>query len=85
MSNKPAVVSLLKVQYRMHEEIMKFPSQWFYNGELEAAPEVRYRGILDWDTPSTGLTPPKWISKKNLWERLSGALIRRKRTCSYQN
>ena len=51
VSNNPAVVSLLKVQYRMHEEIMKFPSQWFYNGELEAAPEVRYRGILDWDTP----------------------------------
>ena len=51
VSNKPAVVYLLKVQYRMHEEIMKFPSQWFYNGELEAAPEVRYRGILDWDTP----------------------------------
>lgn len=51
VSNKPAVVSLLKVQYRMHEEIMKFPSQWFYNGELEAAPEVRYRGILYWDTP----------------------------------
>lgn len=51
VSNKPAVVSLLKVQYRMHEEIMKFPSQWFYNGELEAAPEVRYWGILDWDTP----------------------------------
>ena len=50
-SNKPTAVSLLKVQYRMHEEIMKFPSQWFYNGELEAAPEVRYRGILDWDTP----------------------------------
>lgn len=48
--NKPAVVSLLKVQYRMHEDIMKFPSQWFYNGELEAAPEVRYRGILDWDS-----------------------------------
>ena len=51
VANKPAVVSLLKMQYRMHEEIMKFPSQWFYNGELEAAPEVRYRGILDWDTP----------------------------------
>ena len=48
---KPAAVSLLKVQYRMHEEIMRFPSQWFYHGELEAAPEVRYRGILDWDSP----------------------------------
>lgn len=50
-ASKPVAVSLLKVQYRMHEEIMKFPSQWFYNGELETAPEVRYRGILDWDTP----------------------------------
>lgn len=49
--SKPATVSLLKVQYRMHEEIMRFPSQWFYHGELEAAPEVRYRGILDWDSP----------------------------------
>lgn len=55
VSNKPSTVSLLKVQYRMHEEIMKFSSQWFYNGELEAAPEVRYRGILDWDSPISWL------------------------------
>ena len=48
---KPSAVSLLKVQYRMHEAIMQFPSDWFYHGELEAAPEVRYRGILDFDTP----------------------------------
>lgn len=51
VTNKPSVVSLLKVQYRMHEDIMRFSSQWFYNNELEAAPEVRYRGILDWDIP----------------------------------
>ena len=51
VANKPSAVSLLKIQYRMHEEIMRFSSDWFYNGELEAAPEVRYRGILDWDTP----------------------------------
>lgn len=51
VQNKPSTVSLLKVQYRMHEDIMKFSSQWFYNGELVAAPEVRYRGILDWDSP----------------------------------
>lgn len=48
---QPAVVSLLKMQYRMNEAIMQFPSQWFYNAQLQAAPEVRYRGILDWDTP----------------------------------
>ncbi len=51
VSNKPAVVSLLKMQYRMHEEIMKFPSQWFYKGDWEAAPELRYRGIRDWVSP----------------------------------
>ena len=51
VANKPSAVSLLKIQYRMHEEIMRFSSDWFYNGELEAASEVRHRGILDWDTP----------------------------------
>ena len=48
---KPETVSLLKVQYRMNEAIMHFSSEWFYHGELEAAPEVRYRSILDLDTP----------------------------------
>ncbi len=48
---KPAAVSLLRVQYRMNETIMGFSSEWFYEGMLQAAPEVRYRGILDYDTP----------------------------------
>jgi len=51
VQQKPSAVSLLNVQYRMHEAIMQFPSDWFYHGELEAAPEVRHRGILDFDTP----------------------------------
>ncbi len=50
---KPLSVSLLTVQYRMNEAIMRFSSQWFYEGRLEAAPEVRHRGILDLDTPIT--------------------------------
>lgn len=33
----------------MHKDIMCFPSHWFYHGRLEAAPEVAYRGILDFD------------------------------------
>ncbi len=49
--NKPETVSLLKIQYRMNEEIMRFSSDWFYHGELTAAPEVRYRSVLDFDTP----------------------------------
>lgn len=48
---RPGVVSLLKIQYRMNDAIMNFPSQWFYQGELQSAPEVKYRGILDYDTP----------------------------------
>lgn len=55
VAGKPSAVSLLKVQYRMHENILRFSSDWFYGGELEAAPEIRHRGILDWDTPVTWL------------------------------
>lgn len=48
---KPETVSLLKIQYRMHEDIMRFSSRWFYHNELESAPEVSGRGILRLDTP----------------------------------
>ena len=51
VTNKPETVSLLTMQYRMNEAIMRFSSDWFYHGLLEAAPEVRHRGILDWDSP----------------------------------
>ena len=51
VANKPETVSLLKVQSRMNAAIMQFSSDWFYHGELEAAPEVRHRSILDLDTP----------------------------------
>ena len=49
--NKPEAVSLLKIQYRMNDEIMRFSSDWFYHGELNSASEVKYRSILDFDTP----------------------------------
>lgn len=44
---KPEVVRLLRVQYRMNESLMRFSSEWFYDGQLEAAPEVRHRSLLD--------------------------------------
>ena len=47
----PSAVTLLRVQYRMNEAIMRFPSRWFYGGQVESAPEVRHRGILDLDVP----------------------------------
>lgn len=58
--NKPEAVSLLKIQYRMNDEIMRFSSEWFYHGELSSAPEVKYRSILDFDTPIV------WINTEEL-------------------
>ncbi|MFW9608289.1 MAG: AAA domain-containing protein [Prevotella sp.] len=51
VENKPEVVTLLKIQYRMNDQIMRFSSEWFYHGQVESAPQIRYRGILDYDTP----------------------------------
>lgn len=50
-ADHPETVTLLTTQYRMHEDIMRFPNEWFYHGRIKAAPEVRWRGILDLDTP----------------------------------
>ena len=60
VKQKPEAVSLLKMQYRMNEAIMQFSSDWFYGGNLQAAPEVKYRGILDYDTPMV------WINTEGL-------------------
>ena len=38
---------MLKVQYRMNEKIMKFPSEMFYNGLLIAHDSVKNQTILD--------------------------------------
>lgn len=51
VENKPEVVTLLKTQYRMNEQIMRFSSNWFYGGKVESAPQIKYRGILDYDIP----------------------------------
>jgi len=60
VQSNPQVVTLLKVQYRMNDDIMRFSSDWFYNGQVESAPEVKYRSILDLDTPMT------WIDTAQL-------------------
>ena len=49
----PEAVTLLKIQYRMNDEIMRFSSNYFYDGQVESAPEVKYRSILDLDIPIT--------------------------------
>ncbi len=58
VENVPQCVTLLRVQYRMHDQIMRFSSDWFYEGKVESAPEVRYRSILDWDTPMMWVESP---------------------------
>ena len=57
-SEKPECVTLLRTQYRMHEDIMRFSSDWFYNNQMVAAPEVRNRSILDLDLPMTWIETP---------------------------
>lgn len=57
--NKPEVVTLLKIQYRMNEDIMRFSSDWFYGGQVESAPQIKYRSVLEYDHPIT------WIDTSN--------------------
>jgi ATP-dependent RNA/DNA helicase IGHMBP2 len=51
----PTVTRRLRVQYRMHEAIMRFSADEFYAGELEADPSVQ--GHLLQDLPGVGSDP----------------------------
>lgn len=63
VDGKPDVVTLLRVQYRMNEDIMRFSSEWFYQGKVVGAPQVKHRGILDYDIPM------EWIdTQEEEWE-----------------
>ena len=68
VEQKPEVVTLLRVQYRMNEEIMRFSSDWFYNNMVESAPEVKFRSILDLDLPMT------WIDSGSEELRVNSSL-----------
>ena len=61
VENRPEVVTLLKMQYRMNEEIMRFSSDWFYGNQVESAPEVKYRSILDLDIPMAWIDTSKFM------------------------
>lgn len=64
---KPESVSLLRVQYRMNEEIVRFSSDWFYGGQVESAPDVKFRSILDLDVPM------EWVSSSELMDGASSS------------
>lgn len=77
---KPEAVRLLTVQYRMNEALMRFSSEWFYGGQLKAAPEVRHRSLLNdldtslvWIDTSTDEPLKKMTSMENMQSILSSA------------
>ena len=62
----PGCVSMLTVQYRMNDAIMQFSSDWFYNGMLQSAPTVKFRGILDFETPIEWVNTEELAGKEKL-------------------
>ena len=60
VENHPSAVSLLQVQYRMNDDIMRFSSDWFYGGRVQSAPQIRHRSILDYDIPI------EWVDTQQL-------------------
>lgn len=52
----PEISAILRIQYRMNESIMRFPSEKFYDGKLIADPSVRNRTLssLGFKRISTG-------------------------------
>ena len=64
VENHPETVTLLKVQYRMNDEIMRFSSDWFYGNQVESAPEVKYRSILDLDIPMTWIDTSEFMNEE---------------------
>ena len=61
---RPEVVTLLTVQYRMNEEIMRFSSDWFYHNMVQSAPEVKFRSILDLDRPMMWIDTGNYDTKQ---------------------
>lgn len=46
-ARQPELVAMLRVQHRMNESLMRFPSESMYEGKLEAAPEVVHHDLSD--------------------------------------
>ncbi len=46
-ARQPELMTMLRVQHRMSEALMRFPSESMYEGKLEAAPEVVHHRLSD--------------------------------------
>jgi len=51
ISKHPGMSSLLTVQYRMNENIMEFPSKWFYDAKLIAHESVKHGLLRPFQSP----------------------------------
>jgi superfamily I DNA and/or RNA helicase len=65
IESKPTCATLLKTQYRMHESIMNFSSQWFYKGRLVASPLVQYKTLMNNDIPVEWIDTAHFQSHEN--------------------
>ena len=68
----PEAVTLLKIQYRMNDDIMRFSSNYFYQGKVESAPEVKFRNILDMDIPMTWIDTTQILPSPQIQEETQG-------------
>lgn len=55
IERQPNVGHMLTVQHRMHEDLMRFSSERFYDGRLVAHPQVRCRVLADLGVASSAL------------------------------
>ena len=68
VENQPEAVTLLQVQYRMNDAIMKFSSDWFYHGQVESDESVKHRSVLDWEYPI------QWIDGQEMLQQVNEEL-----------
>ena len=68
VENQPEAVTLLKVQYRMNDDIMKFSSDRFYHGQVESDDSVKHRSVLDLEHPI------QWIDGNEMLQQVNEEL-----------
>ncbi|RLB46741.1 MAG: AAA family ATPase [Deltaproteobacteria bacterium] len=74
--SSPGAAVLLTLQHRMHEALMRFPSETMYGGRLEAAPEVANHTLRDIGITDDPLRPGPLVFVDTAgrgWEESRGA------------
>ena len=66
IKRQPETARMLTVQYRMHEHIMAFSSEQFYDGQLEAHQSVRHAGLEAYDLSFAPDLPVEFIDTVGL-------------------